>query len=155
MLEQVSGKPWLHGRLTIEMRRIAPQIRILGLSVTTPPDDREFLRSMTKLAESTKSIDTRNLSSGKGLGQSVSTPKSVDTRKSNPCKAVTTCRRFGGLRALRASFAPLNTTKEAQYTSTSATLDRNDCNLDVDLAQQLGRGLVELVGAAELFKFFE
>jgi hypothetical protein len=62
----------LHGRVTIDLRRIAARIRILGLSVTTRANDREFLRSMTKVAESTKSIDTRNLSSAKALDRGVS-----------------------------------------------------------------------------------
>jgi hypothetical protein len=51
------------------------------------------------------------------------TLKNVDTRKSFPCKAVTTCRHFLGYSAMRASFALRKTTKEAQY-APSPALDR-------------------------------
>jgi hypothetical protein len=60
----------------------------------------------------------------------VSTLKSVDTRKSFPCKAVTTCRHFWGYSSMRASFAPRQTTQEAQFTSTSAL----DCDLRLNYA---------------------
>jgi hypothetical protein len=55
----------------------------------------------------------------------VSTLKSVDTRKSFPCKAVTTCRHFRAYLLMRASFAPRKTTQEAQCASTPAL----DCDL--------------------------
>jgi hypothetical protein len=84
---------------------------IIGISVTTSPNDRErFVRSR-KWPNGRKSIDTLNMYPGKALGLPVSTLKSVDTRKSFPCKAVTTCRHFWGYLVMRASFAPRKTTK--------------------------------------------
>ena len=111
VLERVSGEPWLHGPLTIAMRRIAPQIRILGLYATTSPNDCGF--SVPHECPRDKRVDTRNFSSGNALGNGRVDTKSVDTRKSNPCKAVTTCRHFGGVRALRV-FRTCKTTKEAR-----------------------------------------
>jgi hypothetical protein len=61
---------------------------------------------MTKTAEPAKNVDTPNMYPGKALGLPVSTLKSVDTRKSFPCKAVTTCRHFWDYTLMRASFAP-------------------------------------------------
>jgi hypothetical protein len=50
-----------------------------------------------KTAKRQNSIDTRNSWSGKALGIAVSIPKSIDTRKSNPRKGMTTCRHFWGV----------------------------------------------------------
>ena len=74
----------------------------------------------------------RNMYPGKALGLARVDIKSVDMRKSNPCKAVTTCRYFGGYALMRASFAPRETTKEAQYASTPAF----DCDLLLNQAEE-------------------
>jgi hypothetical protein len=50
--------------------------------------------------------------------------KNCDMRKSFPCKDMTTCRYFRGYAVMRASFAPRQTTKQAQYASTPALDNR-------------------------------
>jgi hypothetical protein len=49
------------GWLSNELRRIAPQLRMHGLSITTSRKHRGRLVSITKVTEATKNCDTRNL----------------------------------------------------------------------------------------------
>jgi WD40-like Beta Propeller Repeat len=104
---------WLDRRPGSLLLRASQTPGMHGLSVTTSPDDRGRFVRCRKCPSRRISVDTRNIYPGKALGLPVSTLKSVDTRKSFPCKAVTTCRHFWGYLLMRASFAAQQTTRSA------------------------------------------